>query len=118
MWICNIILYIWDVELRLLKRIFKNTLSDKTSTFDDRVFVYMEIKTISKETLERVKSLPRLDYMAFKLLVMDKKIECFIKFRSPRTIFFDESDNFFYYLNPYHKHLQRCGKWIDENYQS
>lgn len=74
----------------------------------------MENKTISNETLERVKTLPRIEYLAFQMLVTSKQVKCFIKFKSPRTIFFDEEKNYFLYLNPYHKELQICGKFIEE----
>lgn len=73
----------------------------------------MEQQPISKETLEKIKSLPRLDYLAYQLLVTQKQVKSFIKFKKPRTIFFDESDNCFYYLNPFHNHLQKCGEFID-----
>ena len=53
----------------------------------------MEQKTISNETLERVKTLPRIDYVAYQLLITQKQIKSFIKFAKPRTIFFDESKN-------------------------
>lgn len=44
-----------------------------------------------------------------------ERIKCFIKFKIPRTIFFDESDGFFYYLNPYHLTLQKCGSFNIES---
>jgi hypothetical protein len=75
----------------------------------------MEQKTISNETLERVKTLPRIDYVAYQLLITQKQIKSFIKFSKPRTIFFDESKNSFYYLNPYHLHLHKCGEFITES---
>jgi len=74
----------------------------------------METKTISNETLERVKTLPRLDYLAFQMLVTQGKVKCLIKFKLPRTIFFDETENCFLYLNPFHKHLQKCGHFITD----
>lgn len=75
----------------------------------------MEEKTISNETLERVKTLPRFDYVAFQLLVTKNQIKCWIKFKNPRTIFFDELDGFFYYLNPYHLQLHKCGTFNTES---
>ena len=80
------------------------------------LFLYyiMEKKTISKETLEKVKSLPRIDYLAFQMLVFNGQVERKIKFTRPRTIFFDEEINSFVYLNPYHKQLHICGKFIPE----
>ena len=71
----------------------------------------MEIKTISKETLERVKLLPRIDYVAYQLLITGNQIKPFVKFKKPRTIFFDSADGYFYYLNPFHNHLQKCGEF-------
>lgn len=75
----------------------------------------MEEKTISNETLERVKTLPRIDYVAYQLLVTQKQVKSFIKFKKPRTIFFDEETGFFLYLNPYHLYLQKCGTFYTEN---
>ena len=75
----------------------------------------MEEKTISNETLLRVKSMPRFDYLAYQILVTSKQVESYIKFKKPRTIFFDEETCKFLYLNPYHKHLQICGKFIEES---
>lgn len=75
----------------------------------------MERKTISNETLERVKTLPRFDYVAYQMLVTSKQVESYIKFKRPRTIFFDEEICRFLYLNPYHKELHICGKFIEES---
>lgn len=72
----------------------------------------MEEKTISIETLERVKTLPRFDYIAFQMLVTQKQVKACVKFKIPRTIFFEDKTNSFLYLNPYHKHLQKCGEFI------
>lgn len=73
----------------------------------------MEEKTIQNETLNRLKTLPRIDFLAFKELVSSKQVECFIKLKAPRTIFFDEEIGYFLYLNPYHKELAKCGKFIE-----
>lgn len=73
----------------------------------------MEQKTISNETLEKIKTFPRLDYIAFQLLVMQRQVKPLIKFSKPRTIFYNEEDDCFYYLNPFHNHLQKCGEFID-----
>jgi len=75
----------------------------------------MDKKTISTEVLERVKTLPRLDYIAFQLLVTQKQVKCFIRFTKPKTIFFDEESGYFLYLNPYHLALQKCGEFITES---
>ncbi len=75
----------------------------------------MEQKTISNEILERVKTLPRIDYVAYQLLITRKQVKSLIKFKKPRTIFFDKEDGYFYYLNPYHKNLHKCGNFIEES---
>lgn len=77
--------------------------------------INMEQKTISNETLLRVKTLPRFDYIAYQMLVTSKQVESYVKFKRPRTIFFDEEICRFLYLNPYHKELHICGKFIEES---
>ena len=75
----------------------------------------MEEKTISNETLERVKTLPRIDYLAYLELINQNQVERKLKLQTARTIFFDESINSFLYLNPYHKELHVCGTFIEES---
>lgn len=75
----------------------------------------MEKKTISNETLLRVKTLPRIEFLAFQELVNSKQVKRLIKFKSPRTIFYDSQDDFFYYLNPVHNELHKCGCFIEES---
>ena len=79
------------------------------------LFFIMETQTISEETLARVKSLPRIDYDAFTELVTSNQVKRLIKFKSPKTIFFDEETRFFLYLNPVQKILVNCGKFIEES---
>lgn len=69
----------------------------------------MEEKTISKETLEKVKSLPRIDYNAFIELINQKQVKQLVKFKKPKTIFYDEETKLFLYLNPFHKEFSKCG---------
>jgi hypothetical protein len=69
----------------------------------------METKEISKGTLERVKTLPRIDYLAYKELITQKQVRPLVKLKTPRTIFFDEDSKMFLYLNPFHKDFNRCG---------
>jgi hypothetical protein len=69
----------------------------------------MEEKTISKETLEKVKSLPRIDYYAFIELINQKQVKQLVKFKKPKTIFYDEESKLFLYLNPFHKEFSKCG---------
>jgi hypothetical protein len=69
----------------------------------------MVMKEISEETLQKVKSLPRIDFNAFIELVSQKQVKKLVKFKKPKTIFYDEESKVFLYLNPFHKELNRCG---------
>jgi hypothetical protein len=69
----------------------------------------MVMKEISEETLKKVKSLPRIDFNAFIELVNQKQVRKLVKFKKPKTIFYDEESKIFLYLNPFHKELNRCG---------
>ena len=69
----------------------------------------MVVKEISEETLAKIENLPRIDYDAFVELVNQKQVRKLVKFKKPKTIFFDEESRVFLYLNPFHKELNRCG---------
>lgn len=69
----------------------------------------MVVKEISEETLAKIQNLPRIDYDAFVELVNQKQVRKLVKFKKPKTIFFDEESKVFLYLNPFHKELNRCG---------
>ena len=69
----------------------------------------MVVKEISEETLAKIQNLPRIDYDAFIELVNQKQVRKLVKFKKPKTIFFDEESKVFLYLNPFHKELNRCG---------
>lgn len=69
----------------------------------------MVVKEISEETLAKIENLPRIDYDAFVELVNQKQVRKLVKFKKPKTIFFDEESKVFLYLNPFHKELNRCG---------
>ena len=69
----------------------------------------MIVKEISEETLAKIQNLPRIDYDAFVELVNQKQVRKLVKFKKPKTIFFDEESRVFLYLNPFHKELNRCG---------
>ncbi len=71
----------------------------------------MEI-TISNETLEKIKSLPRIPYDQYLELINQKQVKRLVKLTAPKTIFFDEEENLFLYVNPYHKALCKCGEFI------
>jgi hypothetical protein len=49
------------------------------------------------------------------MLVTSKQVESYIKFKKARTIFYDDEISRFLYLNPYHKELHICGKFIEES---
>jgi hypothetical protein len=55
----------------------------------------METKEISKETLEKVRTLPRIDFNAFTELVNQKQVNRLVKFKKPKTIFYDEDNKVF-----------------------
>lgn len=74
----------------------------------------MEATTIDEKTLERIKELPRIDFFAFKELVASKQVKSWVKFKRPRTIFYDEETKLFIYLNPYYKKLNSCGRFYEE----
>lgn len=73
----------------------------------------MEEKTISNEVIERVKTLPRIDYQTYLELINQGQVIKLVKLKSPRTIFFDEETGLFLYLNPYHLSLCKCGTFKD-----
>jgi len=74
----------------------------------------MERKTISNETLERVKTLPRIGYDTYSELIRQSQVKRIVKLKSPKTIFFDEEKGCFLYLNPYHGDLFVCGIFNEE----
>jgi hypothetical protein len=74
----------------------------------------MEKKTISEETLKRVKTLPRIDYLTYLELINQKQVIRLVKLKRARTIFFDEELDSFLYLSPYHLCLCECGKFNDQ----
>jgi hypothetical protein len=69
----------------------------------------MIVKEISEETLAKIENLPRIDFNAFIELVSQKQVKKLVKFKKPKTIFYDEESKVFLYLNPFHKELNRCG---------
>jgi len=69
----------------------------------------MVVKEISEETLAKIKNLPRIDFNAFIELINQKQVRKLVKFKKPKTIFYDEESKVFLYLNPFHKELNRCG---------
>lgn len=69
----------------------------------------MVVKEISEETLAKIQNLPRIDYDAFVELVKQEQVIKLVKFKKPKTIFYDEESKVFLYLNPFHKELNRCG---------
>lgn len=75
----------------------------------------MEEKTISNETLERIKSLPRIEYDQYLELINQGQIKRLAKLRKPRTIFFDEETGLFLYINHWHMALCKCGVFNIEN---
>lgn len=76
----------------------------------------MEVKTISNETIERIKTLPRIDFYAYMELIKQGHVKRLVKLKTVRTIFFDEETECFLYFNPYDKKFSKCGTFnTDEN---
>lgn len=76
----------------------------------------MEEKTISNETLEKVKTLPRIDYYQYLELINQGQVKRLVKLKGkPRTIFFDEETGFFLYMNQFHKGFSKCGEFNTED---
>ena len=78
----------------------------------------IEIQEITEETLLKVKSMPRIDYTLYLELINQKQIKRIIKLKSPRTIFVDEVNGLFYYLNPLSKELVRCGEFVESEVEN
>ena len=75
----------------------------------------MEKKTISNEVLEKIKTLPRIDFVAYNELIKQGQVIKLVKLKQPRTIFFDEETGFFLYINPYHLNFSKCGTFKTES---
>lgn len=75
-------------------------------------------KEASQETIDKIKSLPRIPYETFKELIRTGEVIPSVKFKKPKTIFFDENTGMFVYMNPYHMELCKCGQFkTDEDGQ-
>jgi len=80
----------------------------------------MEKKEVNEEVLQKIKSFERINFEAFKNLVIGNSVIPFCKLKTPRTIFYDSETENFLYLNPYWGNFQKCGEWnpdfnIDES---
>lgn len=73
----------------------------------------MEKQIITEETLERIKSMPRIDYDVYKELIALKQVVRVKKLKHKRTIFVDEENGCFYYLNPVWQQLHKCGEFVE-----
>ena len=73
----------------------------------------LEQNKISDETIETMKSLAKIDWNIYKELVRSKQIIPVYKFKSPKIIFFNETENKFFYFNPIFSKLFYCGKFVD-----
>jgi hypothetical protein len=81
--------------------------------FNLNQFYTMEEKTIQKETLERIKTLPRIDYLAYLELINQGQVKRLQKLKKPRTIFFEEESGCFLYFNSYYQDFSKCGIFKD-----
>jgi len=75
----------------------------------------MEKKTISNEVLEKIKTLPRINFDTYLELINQGQVTRLVKLKQPRTIFFDEDTGYFLYVNPYHCNFSKCGTFKTEN---
>jgi hypothetical protein len=73
----------------------------------------MERKEVTPDVLKKIKTFERIDFEAFKALVVSGEIVQTCKLKVPRTIFYDDETCNFLYLNPYHGNFQKCGYWND-----
>lgn len=73
----------------------------------------MEKQIITSETLQLVKTMPRMPYETYKELISLGVIKRLIKLRSARTIFVDEENGCFFYLNPVLQELHKCGLFVE-----
>lgn len=85
---------------------------------EKRLKIKIELKSleqnkISNETIETMKSLAKIDWNMYKELVRSKQVIPVYKFKSPKSVFFDESENKFFYFNPIFSKLFYCGKFVD-----
>lgn len=73
----------------------------------------MERKEVTPDVLKKIKTFEKIDFEAFKELVVLGEIVQTCKLKVPRTIFYDYETCNFLYLNPYHGNFQKCGYWND-----
>ncbi len=66
------------------------------------------------EVIEKLKTLPKINYEAYMELFKSGQIERFIKFKHPKVIFFDEETGMFCYYNPYYRKILKCAEWKSE----
>ena len=71
----------------------------------------MEKKKLEEDVLLKIKTLPKINYDAYLELIRTNQIERLVKFKGPKTVFFDEETEMFIYVNPYHGRLMKCGKF-------
>jgi hypothetical protein len=73
----------------------------------------MERLELPQEIVDKMNNLERINWDAFKELVEAKQIKPLIKFKAPKTIWWDEDYLCFVFFNPYKKKLWCCAVWVD-----
>lgn len=73
----------------------------------------LEQNKISDETIGLMKSLSKIDWGIYKELVRSRQVTSIYKFKTPKSIFFNEPENKFFYFNPIFKKLFYCGEFVN-----
>ena len=73
----------------------------------------LEINKISEETIEKMKTLNKVNWEVYKELIKNKQIVAVYKFKTPKSIFFDEAEDKFLFFNPVYRKLFFCAKFVE-----
>lgn len=68
----------------------------------------LEHNQITEETIEKIKTLPKIKWEAYEELCKKGQLERNIKFKTPKSVFFDEENDCFVYFNPILRKLMKC----------
>ena len=73
----------------------------------------MEENQFTDETRQLMKSLNKVDWEVYNELLRTNQIIPECKFKSKKSIFFNETENVFMFFNPVLRKLFPCGKFVD-----
>ena len=71
-------------------------------------------KKLSPEDAKRLTKMDRIPYGIYEGLVKMGKVISWVKFRGPRTIFYDYETNVFVYVNKFWGRFAGCGVWEED----